>query len=141
MISIIKNLINNRFNWRGHFWQGRFFSSPLDDSYMWTAIRYVERNPYRAQIVEKPWDYKWSSARHHMMIDNSSLVKDSLLRGLTGNWKDFLNTASGDDDVRVLELHERTGRPLGGNSFIGKLETLLNINLQKKKAGRKKKEK
>ncbi len=76
-----------------------------------------------------------------MKIENDFPVRDSLLRDLVGDWKDFLNTASGDDDVRLLQLHERTGRPLGGNLFVKKLETLLNINLQKKRAGRKKKDK
>ena len=36
----------NRINgWSGHFWQGRYFSSALDENYTWAAIRYVERNP------------------------------------------------------------------------------------------------
>ncbi|MBL7132345.1 MAG: hypothetical protein ISS45_13295 [Candidatus Omnitrophica bacterium] len=41
----------------------------------------------------------------------------------------------------MLQLHERTGQPLGGNTFIEKLESLLRVNLKKKRAGRRKKEK
>jgi putative transposase len=37
--------INKMKAWKGHLWQGRFFSSPLDDTYTWSTIRYVERNP------------------------------------------------------------------------------------------------
>ncbi len=133
--------INFREKWRGYLWQGRFSSYVLDERYLLAATRYILLNPLKANMIKKPWDYKWSSVRHHMMIDNSFLVRDSLLRGLIGNWKDFLNTPSGDDDVRLLQLHERTGRPLGSNSFIEKLESLLKINLKKKKAGRKKREK
>jgi len=40
--------INKIKKWSGHLWQGRFFSSALDESYFWSAIRYVERNPVRA---------------------------------------------------------------------------------------------
>jgi len=36
----------------------------------------------------------------------------------------------------LLQLHERTGRPLGDRIFIEKLESLLNITMKKKKAGR-----
>ena len=133
--------INFREKWRGYLWQGRFSSYVLDERYLLAATRYILLNPVKAKVVKKPWDYKWSSARHHMKIDNSFLVRDSFLRGLIVDWKDFLNTASGGDDVRLLQLHERTGRPLGDSSFMGKLETLLNINLQKKRAGRKKKDK
>lgn len=43
--------INRRRRWKGHLWQGRFFSSALDDAYRWAAVRYVERNPVRARMV------------------------------------------------------------------------------------------
>jgi putative transposase len=42
-----------RFNrqrvWKGHVWQGRSFSSTLNEHYIWNAIRYVERNLVRAK--------------------------------------------------------------------------------------------
>ena len=34
--------INRSRGWKGHLWQGRFFSSALDETYLWAAIRYVE---------------------------------------------------------------------------------------------------
>lgn len=37
--------LNRSRGWKGHVWQGRFFSSPLDEAYLWAAMRYVERNP------------------------------------------------------------------------------------------------
>ena len=57
--------INRLKGWKGHLWQGRFFSSPLDNTYTWSAIRYIERNPVRAGMVEKAEDYIWSSAPAH----------------------------------------------------------------------------
>lgn len=48
--------INGAMRWSGHLWQGRFFSSPLDEIYLWAAIRYVERNPVRAGIVRRAED-------------------------------------------------------------------------------------
>jgi len=50
--------INFRENWRGHLWEGRFKSYPLDEFHLYAAMRYVERNPVRAKIViaEKPSD-------------------------------------------------------------------------------------
>lgn len=52
--------INRLKRWKGHLWQGRFFSSALDEDYLWAAIRYVERNPIRAKIVRKAENYPWS---------------------------------------------------------------------------------
>ena len=57
--------LNRQRGWTGHVWQGRFFSSPLDEPYMWAAIRYVERNPVRARLVRRAENYPWSSAAAH----------------------------------------------------------------------------
>ncbi len=56
---------NGRTDLSGHVWQGRFFSSPLDETYLWAAVRYVERNPVRAGMVERAEAYRWSSAQAH----------------------------------------------------------------------------
>ena len=38
-------MINFREGWKGYLWQGRFISYPLDERYLYAAVRYVERNP------------------------------------------------------------------------------------------------
>ena len=56
-------LINLRQGARGFLFQGRFFSCPLDEKHLYTAVCYVLRNPVRAGVVDHAEDYKWSSAR------------------------------------------------------------------------------
>src|ERR1700675_1241107 len=51
--------INRQRGWHGHLWQGRFFSSPLDEAYLWAALRYVERNPVRARLGRRAENYPW----------------------------------------------------------------------------------
>jgi len=47
----------------GVFWAGRFKSKPVElGEYLTRCGRYIERNPVRAGLVRKAWDYKWSSA-------------------------------------------------------------------------------
>ncbi|HML79096.1 transposase [Geobacter sulfurreducens] len=41
-----------RENWRGHLWQGRFASLPMDESYLLAAAHYVEMNPVRARLTQ-----------------------------------------------------------------------------------------
>src|SRR5207247_1024218 len=43
--------INFREGWRGHLWQGRFSSFPMDDRYLLTTARYIELNPVKAGMV------------------------------------------------------------------------------------------
>ena len=42
--------INFREGWRGHLWQGRFASFPMDERHLMLAVRYVELNPVRAKL-------------------------------------------------------------------------------------------
>jgi putative transposase len=57
--------INRSRNWKGHIWQGRYFSSALDAPFLLAAIRYVERNPVRARMIDWAEEYPWSSAAAH----------------------------------------------------------------------------
>lgn len=50
--------INFREGWRGHLWQGRFGSFPMDEGYLLAAVRYVELNPVRARLVKEPLAYR-----------------------------------------------------------------------------------
>ena len=43
--------VNFREGWRGHLWQGRFASFPMDEAYLHAARRYVELSPVRARLV------------------------------------------------------------------------------------------
>jgi putative transposase len=38
-------------NITGILWQGRFFSSPLDEQYTYYGFAYVENNPVKAKMV------------------------------------------------------------------------------------------
>lgn len=48
---------------KGQLWQNRYGSKILTASHYWSALCYVERNPVEAGIVERAWDWEWSSAR------------------------------------------------------------------------------
>jgi len=56
---------NTRTQLSGHVWQGRFYSCVLDEAHLWAAVRYVERNPVRAGMVNRAEDHPWSSAPAH----------------------------------------------------------------------------
>ena len=78
--------VNFREGWRGHLWQGRFASYIMDEAYLLVSTRYVEFNPVRAGLVEKPEEYQWSSAAAHMSGRDDALVKVLPLLDMVGNW-------------------------------------------------------
>lgn len=128
-------IINIREKWKGHLWQGRFCSCPLDDIHLSMAVRYIERNPVRAGIVEKAEDFPWSSARAHLALKNDALLDGTPGFLNLGSWREYLVENDNEEFVRALQLHERTGRPFGKDDFINNLETLTGRTLKKKKTG------
>jgi putative transposase len=128
-------MINFRENWRGHLWQGRFASFPMDETYLLSAARYVELNPVRARLVTDPAAWAWSSARAHIASEDDSLVKVAPLLEIAGNWGSFLNGSEDAEQIANIQKHERTGRPLGAAVFIERLETSLDRLLRRGKPG------
>src|SRR5580704_5208659 len=46
----------------GHLYQGRFKAFPVqEDDHLYTVLRYVERNPLRADLVERAENWRWST--------------------------------------------------------------------------------
>ncbi len=129
--------INFREQWRGHLWQERFASFPMDERYLMATARYIEMNPVAANLVRDPGDYPWSSARAHLTGVDDALVKTAPLLALNPDWQGYLQLSSADE-VDLLHRHEQTGRPLGNEDFVGKIETALARTLRPQKPGPKK---
>jgi len=131
--------INFRENWRGHLWQGRFASFPMDEHHLLAAARYIEMNPVGADLVKQPEDYRWSSIHAHIEGKDDELVKVAPLLDLIPDWSNFLATST-EEELNLLHRHERTGRPLGDLGFVETLEQILGRTLQLQKPGPKKKD-
>lgn len=129
--------VNFREGWRGHLWQGRFASFVLDEPHLIAAVRYIELNPVRAGLVTAPSDYPWSSARAHLRGRDDVLVRVAPLLALVRNWRELLCSAVSEEELREYRAHERTGRPLGDEDFVRRLEQKLGRVLHRKKPGRK----
>ena len=127
--------INQREDWRGHLWQGRFASFVMDEAHLLAAARYIELNPVRAGLRRRPEAYAWSSARAHLAGRDDALARVGPLLKLVPDWRTFLADGHNEDEAQTLRSHERTGRPLGGKAFVTKLERQLDRTLAKRKPG------
>ena len=128
-------MINFRHNWRGHLWQGRFASFPMDETYLLAAARYVEMNPVAAGIVENAAAWPWSSARAHLAATDDEFVTVAPQLEMARDWRLFLAGAAEEEQVNEIRKHERTGRPLGSVGFVERLETDLDRPLKRGKPG------
>lgn len=129
--------INFRYGWRGHLWQGRFASYPLDEKHLLAAARYIELNPVRASLARTPEAYLWSSAAAHLRGIDDVLVRVAPLLGMVDDWGEFLAGGIDSEETKLMRRHERTGRPLGDDAFMSRLESALGRVLRPQKPGRK----
>ncbi|UCB57635.1 MAG: transposase [Candidatus Omnitrophota bacterium] len=128
-------MVNFREKWRGYLWQGRFSSFPLDETYLYAAVRYVERNPVRAGLVKRAEDYPYSSAKAHIYKKKDILLSDNFMLSEIKDWAFYLAENEKETDLNLFKKHAKIGRPLGDNTFISKLEKITGRFLRKKKPG------
>ena len=127
---------NGRTGLNGHVWQGRFFSCPLDEGHLWAAVRYVERNPVRAGLVERPWDYAWSSASAHCGLREDLVLSTEFPpSGVIADWAQWLSEGEEVAAADAIRQKTRCGRPCGSAAFTDRLEHLLGRVIHPQKRG------
>jgi putative transposase len=128
-------LVNFRERVRGHLFQERFHSFPIQtDPHLLTVVRYVERNPVRARMVPQAVTYPWSSARHHVQQTPDRLVTNSPIHAIAPDWGRLL-LAEDDDQLEALRRHVRTGRPWGSDAWVRTLEQQVGRVLRPRLGG------
>jgi putative transposase len=128
-------MVNRREGWSGYLWQGRFASYPMDETYLLAAVRYTELNPVRAGLVSAPEDYRWSSAKAHLRKRNDMLIRVKPMLERCPDWRELLAAGPDSTDVMLIRRHTRTGRPLGGKTFVEAVEHRLGRILGPQKRG------
>ena len=68
-------------------------------------------------------------ARAHRDETDDGLVGVVPMLDRIANWDDYLSEGADRLD-QMLELHERTGRPLGNSRFIDQLESIAGCTLR-----------
>lgn len=135
---------NEKIGTKGHLWQGRFYSCVLEENHLIAAAKYIERNPVRAKLVNKPWEWKWSSASVHIGTNDVQIIKlKDLFRIIDMPqevWKSFIDTDDNGKEVECIKKFTLTGWPLGNEEFIKKLEQKVGKRLQALPIGRPKKQ-
>jgi len=133
--------INARLRATGHLWQGRFGSVVMDEAHLFYAVRYVSLNPVRAKLVQRAQDWRWSSVAAHLAGKDDRLVKVAPVLERYGDFAALL--AEGIEDeagFKSLRQSETTGRPLGSEAWMEKLEGITGRTLKPQRRGPKKKD-
>jgi len=87
---------NKRHHRCGYFWGDRFKSVIVENGEtLINCLAYIDLNPLRAGLVERPEDYRWNSLGYHVQ---------------TGNKDNFLSFDFGLKEFGVLNAEERLKR-------------------------------
>ena len=139
--SAYADYFNTRYGYLGHLFGERFKSSVLDERYLWNAIRYVERNPVRAGMVQRAEDYAWSSAACHCGLREDLLLSTDLpLLNQIPDWSLWLSDEPSAEEMKFLRAQTQTGRPCGDDAFVRKIGAQIGRDLIPKKPGPKRRE-
>jgi len=66
---------NKKYNKVGHLWQDRFKAKVIvKDQYLIDCVAYVEQNPVRANLVNSPQEYAFSSYLERNFTNKNGLV-------------------------------------------------------------------
>jgi putative transposase len=118
----------------GHVWQGRFRAFPIqEDDHLLTVLRYIERNPVRASLVERAQDWPWSSAAPPQGGD-PALDPGPVPR--PAGWLEHVNKPQTEAEVESLRESLRRGRPFGGAPWMAQTAAELGLEASLRPRGR-----
>jgi len=127
--------------WHAHFgtsgtgpiYQGRFKSFPVqNDEHLWTLLRYVERNPKRANLVRRAERWRYSSLwRWANGTDGEKHVLSpppALAGRRPRNWIDLVNAAESEEELKTIRTCVQRGQPFGDDRW--RLRTVRRLGLE-----------
>jgi putative transposase len=110
----------------GHVWQGRFKAFPIaQDEHFLTVLRYVERNPRRAGLVQRAEDWPWSSLA--LRARRSTLLA-ALPVPLPRNWTARVNRAETEAELAAVRQSVVRGTPFGAPAW--QVRTAAELGLE-----------
>ncbi|OYD17287.1 hypothetical protein CH333_01440 [candidate division WOR-3 bacterium JGI_Cruoil_03_44_89] len=127
---------NRRHQRIGHLFQGRYKAIVVDrDAYLLELCRYIHLNPVRAGVVSDPAEYRWSSHRAYLGVDErESLINSDIILSMFSldrnealeRYGTFINEGIGVENP----LKRAVGQVmLGEDEFIQNTKERINLGV------------
>ena len=127
---------HRRHGTQGHLWQGRFKAFPVQgDAHLLTVLRYVERNPLRAGLVDRAADWPWSSASAHRR-DWPHAALDAAPLPRPKGWRAWVDAPQTPAELAALRQSVQRGRPWGNAEWVETTAARLGLNASLRPRGR-----
>ncbi len=131
---------NYTYKRSGTLWEGRYKASLIDsDAYALLCYRYIELNPVRANMVQHPSEYPWSSYRVNALGQYDALVTPHTMYYTLGHDETSRQTqyrslfTAQIDEISLVQMREATNKAwvLGSEHFKQKIANQLNRRTDK----------
>lgn len=120
----------------GHVWQGRFKAFPIQqDEHYLTVLRHIERNPLRANLVERAQDWPWSSLSSHKAAQPEGLLSADPVPTGRG-WAAHVNGVETEAGLNRLRHSVHPVTPFGSEQWVRGAATALGLESSLRPRGR-----
>jgi putative transposase len=121
----------------GHLYQGRYKCFPVQaDDHFYDAVRYVERNALRANLVRLAEQWPWSS----LTLSSRPIRGFSILADWPvprpANWIEIVNRPQSEAELEALRKCANRGCPLGDPNWTTATARSLGIESTLRSRGR-----
>ena len=136
--------VNRRYKHTGTMWEGRHRSSLVQsERYLLTCSRYIELNPVRAGMVERPEEYRWSSYRANAWCDMGWLTphEEYLRLGHTQDqrcvaYRELFRHRIDAADLHLFRKAAHYCQPVGDDRFRKQIEEKCGVKVGQMNRGR-----
>ncbi len=122
----------------GHLYQGRFKTFPIEeDDHLLTVLRYVERNPVRAELCVKAEDWRYGSAWRRVSgsAESRALLSEWPIPR-PRQWRAYVNKPQTESEVQSIRHSVRRGTPFGSDNWISQSAARLQLKHTLRPRGR-----
>lgn len=128
----------------GPLYQGRFKAFPVQtDHHFFTVVRYVERNPLRANLVNSAEAWRWSSlgqASFPLRIPLSDWPTGNPTVMHRSKWIDWVNAPQTMAEIESVRCCSQRGSPYGDDKWAGDIASSLGLESTMREPGRPRKQ-
>ncbi len=120
----------------GRIWQGRFKAFAIQqDRHLLTVLRYVERNPLRANLVQSAADWPWSSMSRESIGSSGMQVSQSPV-AKPQNWQEFVDQPQNQQELDALRRCGLKNTPFGSAAWTQTTAEQLGLKSSLRPPGR-----
>ncbi len=141
---------NHTYRRTGTLWEGRFKSCVVDaENYLLSCQRYIELNPVRTNMVDKPANYPWLSYHSNGLGKSSTLWTPNEIYLSLGKlaserltaYRQLFKSHIDEATLKTIRDSVNKGLALGNDRFKREIEHMPGRRVTPEKRGPKKRDK